>query len=235
MSNKLDLKQEIKAEKGKFKALSFGAKITYIKDYYWMHILAAIILCVTVYAIFATYQSKNFNTVLYCAMVNNDQSVWDEDVDSYEQVLSRSFEEHLGIDGENDRVIIDNNYILNYDKDAEMSVYSAESLVAMIYGAGIDVLIGDDLSLDYFCEDDSTFFYELDEIFDEVFLEKHQEKIVYHVYADGTKVPVAFNISSCALSKEAGLTVNPALISIFSNTTRLDTAMEYIRFILEEE
>lgn len=235
MSNQMDLKQEIKAEKGKFKTLSFGQKITYIKDYYWMHILTVIILLVVIYSIYITYQAKNFNTVLYCVLVNNAKSSWDPDTDSYETALSKHFEEYLGIDGDKDRVIIDNNYILDYERDPEMSVYAAESLVAMIYGSQLDILIGDELSLDYFCEDDDTFFHPLNEIFDEEFLNRHQDKIVYHTYADGTKVPVAFDISQCSLTKKAELTVSPALISVYSNTTRLDCAKEYIQFILDEK
>ncbi|MDD6573240.1 MAG: hypothetical protein PUF12_12725 [Thermoflexaceae bacterium] len=233
MSNQMDLKQEIKAEKGKFKKLSFGEKITYIKDYYWMHILAVIIIAITIFAIYQTYKSQNYNTVLYTVLVNNDKSMWDEDTDSYESVLSKSFEQYLGVDGDKDRVIIDNNYVLDYDRDSEMSVYSAESLVAMIYASHLDLLIGNELSLDYFCEDEDTFFYNLDEIFDEEFLQKYEDKIIYYTYTNGTTVPIAFDITDCKLSREAELTVNPVLISIFSNTERLDTAVEYIKFILE--
>lgn len=234
MSNQMDLKQEIRAEKGKFKTLSFGQKIAYIRDYYWIHILAVIIIAITVFAIYRTYKAQNYNTVLYAALVNNDKSVWDEDTDSYESMLSDSFEQYLGVDGEKDRVIIDNNYTLDYDRDPEMSVYSAESLVAMIYAAHLDILIGNELSLDYFCEDEDTFFYNLNEIFDDDFLEKHQDKIVYYTYTSGTTVPIAFDITNCKLCREAGLTVNPVFISVFSNTERLDTSVEYIRFILEE-
>lgn len=235
MSNQMNLKQEIKAEKGKFKSLSFGEKIAYIKDYYWMHILTVIIIAVVIYSIFITYKSKDFNTVLYCALVNNEKSLWDPDTDSYESLLSKPFEEYLGIDGDKDRIIIDNNYILDYERDSEMSVYSAESLVAMIYSSQLDILIGNELSLNYFCEDDDTFFHPLNEIFDDEFLNRHQEKIIYHTYKDGTKVPVAFDISECTLTKEAALTVSPAYISVYANTTRLDTAKEYIQFILDEK
>lgn len=235
MSNQMDLKQEIKAEKGKFKKLSFGEKITYIKDYYWMHILAFIIIAITIFAIYQTYKSQNYNTVLYAVLVNNDKSMWDEDTDSYESVLSRSFEQYLGVDGDKDRVIIDNNYVLDYDRDSEMSVYSAESLVAMIYASHLDLLIGNELSLDYFCEDEDTFFYNLDELFDEEFLQKYSDQIIYYTYTNGTTVPIAFDITDCKLCKDAGLTVNPVLISVFSNTERLDTAVEYIKFVLEEK
>ena len=42
MSNQLNIKQEIKAEKNKFKSLPFKQKLTYIKDYYTIHIIAAL-------------------------------------------------------------------------------------------------------------------------------------------------------------------------------------------------
>lgn len=234
MSNQMNLKQEIKAEKSKFRQLSLGEKFNYIKDYYLIHIIAVIIIIITAFAIYRTYQSKNFNTVLYAVLINNDSSVWNEDIDSYEARLSAPFEEHLGIDGKKDRVVIDNNYILDYDRDAEMSVYSAESLVAMIYASSIDIHIGNELSLDYFCEDNDTFFYNLNEIFDEDFLEKYKDKIIYYTYTDGTCVPIAFDITDCKLTKDASLTISPVLIAVFSNTARLESAVEYIQFILEE-
>ena len=235
MSNKLDLKQEIKAEKGKFKSLPFGEKLTYIKDYYSVHIIAVVIIIIAAYAIFITYRDKNFNTVLYAVLINNDKSLWSEDVDSYEYHLSKPFADYLGIDNDKDRIVIDNNYILDTDRDEEMSVYSAESLVAMFYGKHIDIHIGNELSVQYFCQDDDTFFYPLNTIFDEEFLEKYKDRIYYHTYADGTKVPVAFDITDCSFTKDASLTVNPVLIAVFCNTERLDTATEYIRFILDQE
>ncbi len=235
MSNQMDLKQEIKEGKSKFKTLSFGQKLIYIKDYYSLHILVAIILVITAFAIYKTYEAKNFNTVLYVALVNNDKSVWDEDDDSYETLLSAPYAASIGIDNDKDRVVIDNNYIMDYDRDSEMSVYSAESLVAMIYAANLDILMGNELSLDYFCEDDYTFFHPLDVIFDEALLNKHQDKIIYHTYKDGTKVPVAFDVTECAFIKNANLTLAPVYVSVLENTNRLDAATSYICYILESE
>lgn len=234
MSNQLDLKQEIKQEKKKFKTLSFGEKIRYIKDYYRLHILTVIIIAVVVYAVYITYEAKNFNTVLYAVLINNDKSVWDEDTDSYEAALSVPFEQHLGLDGQNDRIIIDNSYILNQEKDFEMSVYSAESLVAMIYAGHIDLHIGDEYSFDYFTNNNELFFYDLRELFDEAFLEKHKDSIIYQTMSNGTSFPVAFDVSDCEFIKDAGLTTSPTIISVYANSTRLETAVEYIRFVLEK-
>lgn len=234
MSNQKNLKEEIKEGKSKFKELSFGAKIGYIRDYYSIHILAVLIIIIAVFAIYRTYQTQNFETVLYAVLINNDKSVWDEDEDKYSKGLSDPFEEYLGIDGDSQRIVVDNNYILDYDRDAEMSVYSAESLVAMFYGAHMDIHIGNRLSLDYFCQNDDCFFYDLRKIFDEEFLKRHEEKIVYCTFDDGTKLPVAFDISDCKLVKESELTVSPTLIAVFFNTEHPDTAVEYIKFILDE-
>lgn len=235
MSNQMDRKQEIKAEKSKFKTLSFNEKITYIKDYYSVHILAVIIAIVTIFAIYITYEAKNFNTVLYVVLVNNDKPIWGEDIDLYATTLSSTYAQHIGVDNDKNRVIIDNNYILDYDRDAEMSVYSAESLMAMNYASTLDILIGDELSLDYFCEDEYTYFYPLNEIFDEEFIKKYEEKVIYHTYTDGTKVPVAFDVSDCQYIKNASLTLTPVYLSVLKNTARLDISADYIRYILESE
>lgn len=234
MSNQKDLKQEIKEGKSKFKELSFGGKIGYIKDYYSIHIIAAIIIVIVIFSIYRTYQAQNYETILYTVLINNDKSIWDEGEDKYAKGLSDPFEAYLNIDGDSQRVIVDNNYILNYDKDSEMSVYSAESLVAMFYGAHMDVHIGDQLSLDYFCQDDDCFFYDLREIFDEEFLKKHKDQIVYCTFSDGTQIPIAFDISECKIVKETEVTASPTLIAIFFNTGRLDTAVEYVKFIMDE-
>lgn len=234
MSNQLNIKQEIKAEKNKFKSLPFKQKLTYIKDYYTIHIIAVIIGIIIVIACYHTYQSNNYNTVLYAVLVNNSQVIWVNEEDSYTYRMGHPFEEYLGIDGQKDRVIVDNNYILNYSKDSELSVYSSESLVAMFYNAKLDIHIGDKYSIEYFSKDQDSFFYDLRDIFDEEFLKKHEDKIVTCSYPDGAVIPVAFDISDTRLVKEAELTVSPALIAVFSNTKHLDTAKEYIRFILEE-
>lgn len=234
MSNQLDLKEEIREGKKKFKELSFYNKLIYIKDYYRMHIFTVLIIAIVIYSAYQTYQSKNFNTVLYAVLINNDKSVWDDDTDSYESKLSAPFEQHLGIDGQSDRFIIDNNYMLNAEKDLEMSAYSAESLIAMIFSGHVDIHIGDKLSFDYFTSDDELFFYDLRELFDDDFLEKHKDKIVYQVMSNGDSVPTAFDISDCKLIKDANLTISPTIISVFSTSTKPETSVEYIRFILEK-
>ena len=65
MSNQLNIKQEIKAEKNKFKSLPFKQKLTYIKDYYTIHIIAVIIGIIIVIACYHTYQSNNYNLYYY--------------------------------------------------------------------------------------------------------------------------------------------------------------------------
>lgn len=233
MSNQLNLKEEIREGKKQFKSLSFYNKLIYIKDYYSLHILTVIIIAVVIFAAYRTYQAKNFNTVLYAVLINNDKSIWDDDTDSYESKLSDPFEEYLGIDGDADRFIIDNNYILNPDKDLEMSAYSAESLIAMIFASQVDIHIGDKLSFEYFSADDELFFYDLRELFDEDFLERHKDKIIYQLMTNGDSIPTGFDISSSQIVKDAGLTTSPTIISIFSNTTQPETAVKYIRFILD--
>lgn len=233
MSNQLNRKQEIKQEKKKFNSLPLNQKIGYIKDYYSIHIIAVIVICLIGFFVYKTYQEKNYNTYLYAVLINNDTSDWDSDIDSYEHNLSSGFAEHVGIDNVNDRVVIDNNYIINIEKDHEMSVYSAETLVALMYGKGIDVVIGDNLAIDYFCDDDYTFFYEYNTLFDDDFIKKYEDKLVWHTYDNQDKVPIAFDVTDCAFIKNANLTVNPVYISIVSNTEHLEAAMEYVKFILE--
>lgn len=236
MSNQLDLKQEIQAEKKKFKTLSFAEKINYIKDYYSIHILAVLILVVVAVAVYHTYQEKNYDTELYVALINNDKSVWDEDIDSYEQMLSNGFAAHLGIDNDKKRVEIDNNYTIDYERDPEMSAYSAESLVAMIYGAHVDILLGDQKALDYFCDDEGTFFFSLDTIFDAQFLEKYKDRIVYYTPPKGNgPIPMAIDVTDCPYIQDAGLTLDQVFVTIFANTKRPENSIEYIRFILQEQ
>lgn len=233
MSNQLDRKQEIKAETKKFKTLSFFEKITYIKDYYWMPIAAVILLIIVGYALYRTYQSKNFETKLYIALANNSKSVWAEDIDQYERALSDRFAESIGIDNQKQRIMVDNSYVFNVKKDAEMSLLSAESLLAMYYGGKVDVLVGDQEAIEYFYADEGTYYHDLRQIFDEEFLKKYDDKIVYYTGMSGSKTPIAFDISDCKTVKDGGLTIEPAYIAIYYTTTRLDTAVEYVHFLLE--
>ena len=232
MSNALNRKQEIAEQKAKFKAMSFGEKVGYIRDYYWIHIVSVIVLIVIGIALYHTYQDKNFNTVLHAVLINNDTANWDEDEASYEAILSSTYEEYLGIDGVKDRFVVDNNYIIDYERDSEMSIYSAESLMASIMGSRIDIHFGDDLSMEYFCENDYTFFYELDMLFDEEFLNKYRDRIYYHTYENGQTVPVAFDVTDCGVITDVGLTIEPVYLGVFANTKRLDAAVDYIKFVL---
>jgi hypothetical protein len=232
MSNTLNRRQEIAEQKAKFKELSFNEKLGYIRDYYWVHIVFTIIAVIVIIALYHTYQDKNFNTVLSAVLINNDTAKWDEDAASYESILSDTYEEYLGIDGVKDRFVVDNNYILDYARDSEMSIYSAESLMASIMGSRIDIHIGDALSMEYFCEDDYTFFYELDQLFDEDFLKQYEDRIYYHTYEDGQKVPVAFDVTDCKVITDAGLTIEPVYLGVFANTKRLEASADYLRFVL---
>lgn len=232
MSNALDRKEEIAQQKAKFKEMSFTEKIGYIKDYYWVHISLTILAVIVAIALYNTYQDKNYNTVLHAVLINNDTAKWDEDIASYEAILSDTYEEYLGIDGIKDRFTVDNNYIINYAKDPEMSIYSAESLMASIMGSRIDIHIGNDLSMEYFCEDEYTYFCELDTIFDEEFLKKYEDRIYYCTYKNGSKVPVAFDVTNCSAITAASLTIDPVYVGIFANTKRIDAATDYLKYVL---
>ncbi|MCR5216087.1 MAG: hypothetical protein K6C69_04055 [Lachnospiraceae bacterium] len=235
MSNQKDLKEEIRSEKAKFKELPFGEKIAYIKDYYWMPIVAVILGILLIYALIQTFIAKNYDTVLYVVLVNNDKSVWDDDIDRYENALSADYAAYIGVDNVKERVIVDNNYVLDWEKDAEMSIYSAESLTAMIYAGHFDVVFSDDPGMDYFCEDEYTYFYNLEEIFSAEYLEAHKDQIYYYTYKDGHSEPIAFLVKEEPKVAAAGLTIDPVYVGVISNSTRTEQAVDYIQFMMSEE
>lgn len=232
MGNQLDRKQEIKEETKKFKTMSFSEKLTYIKDYYWLPIVAVILTVIVGLALVKTFQQKNFKTVLYIALINNEKSVWSEDVDQYEHDLSDVFAAKIGIDNEKQRIIVDNSYTINMKKDSEMSLYSAESLIGMYQGQKVDLMLGDQEAIEYFYGEYDTFFHDLNDVFDEEFLQQYQDKIVYFTGKDGNKTPVAFDVSECQLIKDSALTIEPAYLAIYYTTKRLDVAADYVRFVL---
>jgi hypothetical protein len=232
MSNQKSLKEEIKENRGKFRDLSLSGKIQFIADYYWLHILAVLVLILLGVSIVRTVRDNNYNTALNVIIANNTVVGWVEENDSLETAILDGIVPYLNVDNVNDRVFVNDYYLVADSRDSELSAINSQTLTAMFAGAQIDVFIADRKAVSYFSSDIDPFFYDLSTILDENTLKQLDGLLVEYTFKDGSSIPYAIDVTDTPFAQNAGFVSDEVLITIPNNTERLDAAISFIQYVL---
>lgn len=235
MSNQKNLKEEIKENKGKFKSLSFAGKIGFIRDYYWLHISAVILAIILIISIVHTVRVNSYNTAINVIITNNTVADWVEENDVLEAYIINGFAAYTGLDNVNDRIFVNDYYLVADARDSELSAINSQTLTAMFAGCDIDIYIGDNKSINYFASDTDPFFTDLSSFLDAAAFEKAKDMLVYFTYKDGNNFPFAIDVTDTPFAKQAGFVSDQVIIAIPDNTTRPEMCAEFINYVLSVE
>ena len=102
----------------------------------------------------------------------------------------------------------------------------------MVAAHELDVMIADTENIDHYEAMDS--FHNLEEVLPADLWDQVKDQIYYGTASDGSKVPVAIDISGTAFAQNNGITLKPAYFSILVNTKRMDHVLELLRYILAQ-
>lgn len=142
------LNDEIRQEHKKVKDMSFKGKIKYFWDYYKIHTIVGILVIIGIVVFIRDFISNNRPVYLDAVMINtildyNDPKGIDDD-----------FAEFAKVDTEKYLLTIETGLSLNMELNDEMSMATAQKIMALLQAKSLDLLIAPEDVADYYAISD---------------------------------------------------------------------------------
>lgn len=200
------------AEKAKWKSFTFKEKGRYFWDYYkWtLVVLAGVIALIAVGV--DMYGNSKESTVLSAAVINASAEGAD---------IAPDFKEYLKDKDKNHLVSI-NTSLKTTDEKGTMDYASSMKITTMVSAKELDVMICDEGTYKNYSEQGA--FIDLKDALDEETCEKYADQMV----GDALCVD-----QGQVLEKYSVIAYDKVYIAIMNNSSHMDTAKEFIEFILK--
>lgn len=226
------IRDEIKSEHKKMKDMSFFEKISYIFVYYRLRIFVILIvvaaLAYTAVTLYNNRYERSFTCVIFDGKIDGtyDRTDW----------LTENFTKYLGIDGKNQRVIIDANYTFKINGYSDTALYDIDNLITKAGGQTIDGYISEYKYSLILNSDEGFFLEDLREWFSEEELEELEDYLIYYTTKDGDKIPLSVEIGSTKYVTEAHAEgIERPCYGIVSSSRQKENAANFIRFLFGKD
>lgn len=246
---------EFREEREALKHGTFKEKLSYFFYYYKWHVLVTVFVIIAVTSLIVQVLSRK-ETAFYIALINAIAL-------SSSETSGRSFEEYADIDTDTSEVIYDTTMRIDFNTINEETINSTEKFVVYLASAEMDVVVSDaDIIRQYahngtfydlqsFLTEEqyeaySPYFYYIDqavidaknaaqEAYDYDFVPEYPDP--KHPEDMQNPIPVGIYVTDCtALTDRFYFTNNDLeiVLSVVMNTTRPETASEYIDFLMQK-
>lgn len=228
-------KNFFETEGKKLKEMTFGEKIKYIWEYYKIHIILTIVFIVLAISLGKlVYRNIKYDSIFHCAMVNNMLSI------AQEEYIIEEFGNYLNIDKEHETLTFDSGYMFMWDNSSFSDTnYTSRMKVASALAAQvIDIFVADKTYI--ISAAPEAQLYDLKEVLPDDIYAAVEDKLFYTAGEDGVERAYAVDLSSSPYtyindSENGVLYQEPPYYAIVINTEHLDSAIEFLKFILELE
>lgn len=216
-----------KEQQTPFSELTLSQKIGYIAGYYKYYALAVAIIAVAVGATVWYHYKNYYNSV--CNIFVTDGKI--TGYDSMSDAITLGFEEYLGVDGKRTRVEIDyDNSLITLALDNEATVTRTKMVTKSSVG-DVDGYMASIDYITYFSTDIEPFLYDLTEILSSDELAAiGEDNIIYYTKKDGTRIPVAVNLTDTFIKAETNLTMENPCYGVVVTATNKDNAVKFIKY-----
>lgn len=223
MSLKEQLKEEIHNEGQKLKDMSLQDKLWYIWEYYKFHIGGVLIAILMIYVVASSIYNTTIHPGLYCVIVNNRSS----------QSLNLAPLEHEFHDfmefNKKQPVYVESMFISYGDDATEYSYASMAKISALVASRDLDILIGDQETIDHYAFMDGL--TDLSQLLPADILSVIESRLSYSTGSNGQSLSVSLDISGTDLAESMYLSKEASNLSVFSNSTHIDHSIALIRYI----
>lgn len=232
-----DERRTFKSEWNKMKAMGFHDGWSYFWDYYRNTVLLIILAIVIVTSLTITVIRNKRPFVIEINLYNN---IIAEDTDT--DAFCEAFAEHMGVNLKDYQMMYSASDYFNPEQGSEEMQATVMKFAAMIASSELDIIGGDRTFIDYYScgEEDSVYFYDLKEVLPDDLYRKFESenRIYFSKYTDEDGIvlgeyPSAIDVSNTRLTETdgGGLMVTPCYVGIACNSTRVDAAVEFLRWI----
>lgn len=227
MSLKETLKNEAREEQAKLKKMSFRDKLWYIWEYYKIHMLIGCVILFFLYALGTIFYQKSFTTQLFF-IVMNDRSGSEADYEG----LANNFKTRMGY-GKKDKVEVDSSLYISFEENTSQLDYaSLAKMTAIVASKDLDVLISDSPAVEHYASNGA--FLNLEEVLPADLWDMVKDDVYMAKDENGNPFPAAISLDNSYFHEKTGTKMEEAYFSLINNSTRTDTAFEFLRYLYEE-
>ncbi len=213
-----------------FKDLPLGQKILYIFEYYKIHMIALLIVAAIIASTVYFYQLNNYESV--CEIIVVDGTL--ADAGTRKDAITTGFTEHLGIDGTSTRAVFSYGYSLDYVPGDDEATVTQNKIYILASTGNLDGFLTEEEHIDHFSGDNELFLFDLREILTREELEKiGEENFFYYTKEDGSKYPIAVNLSDTKIKKDFGLTMEKPYYGVVITAPNKENGIEFIRYAFD--
>ncbi len=219
------LHDEIREQNAKLKGAPLKEKLAYFKEYYLKATIIAIIAAIFIIHIAYTMLTSPSDTA-FAAFFYNDTG------DSSNTELITGFAEYAGIDTKKHEAYIDATMSYYEDENPNFDIYMGlEKAMAVISTGELDVIIGDDVTIDYFAR--AECLHDITEVLPPDLLEAFKDKLYYAKIGESTvELPVGVYVTDSPKLNEYYYYVNQEpVLSFVVNSDSMDNAIAFLRYI----
>lgn len=225
MSLKETMKAERLREKAKLKNMSFQDKLWYIWEYYKWHIGGLLIVLVVISQIGAGIYRSTFTTQFTYVLMNNISSTEDHLADWHQ-----NFKDRMGF-GEKDVIEADTSLMITHDEMAsELTYANLAKMSAMVASKDLDVIIADQANVDHYQQLGA--FMDLEQLLPADLWEQVKAQAYYQTDEEGNTFACAIDITKSRYVQDNNFSLNPCYLGVVSNSQHIDTAIEWVRFVV---
>lgn len=216
-----------KEQQTPFKELTLSQKAVYIFGYYKYYMLTALILIAVIGSTIYYHYKNYYESVCNIYVADGKITGYDERTD----IITKNFTAYLGIDGKKTQAVLDyNNSLIVQPMDNEAAVARTKMITKASVG-DVDGYLADISYITYFSTDGEPFLCDLTEILTSDELARiGEDNIIYYTKKDGTRIPVAVNLSNTFIKASTDLTIDTPCYGVVVTATNHDNAVKFIKF-----
>ncbi len=222
------LKDSMQEERDKLKNMSVKDRLWYIWEYYKIPIIIAVVAVIFISSIGSAIYNNRFETALSCVIFNSRPASEADSVDDY---FNQGFRQYIDLN-EDAKIEVDYSMSPTFDESSmnEFTYAQLAKITAMISSKSLDVMIGKPETIDHFGEMGG--FVDLKEILPADIYDKVEDHLYFVTNQEiGENTACGLLIGSTDFCDKTGLIIDEPILTIMSNSTHTDTAVELIRYV----
>lgn len=211
------------SEREKLKNMSGKDKVWYIWEYYKFPIFGVILAIALIWTVAGSVYRSSFETVLHCMYLNNQA----EELNT--APLDEGFAAYLDL-GKKQMIITESTYITYGDNVSEFTYASMAKISALIAAKDLDIIICDQENFEHYASMGGAL--DLEEVLPAQLLAYATSRLEYASNENEQSHAYGINLSDTEFAAQSNLTQDPPILLIVSNSTRTETAVALLDYIL---
>lgn len=223
----MDMKREDDADllraKVLYNELDLKGKVGHFWEYHKNIIIAFTILVVAAVIIYMLLPEPSPEANLRIKFVNIYVNGLAEDTN----IIETDYETHLG---ENNTCVMSFDYSELNEENERQGGKNMEGMMIEVVGSNLELFIFDEFAMNKMCP--TGFLVNLNTCIENEYLQKIDDRLVYHEDEEGDIVPVAIDITDTQYVKDMGIQGENVLVSFIANSPNQEIAKEYVKYII---